>query len=177
MGPRISPSSTRIQLVTATIKHQKHGTYTSEEAAWVCLCICIGVLEPDKVHHSLNQSRRKDLFLSFAPPGTDKATEAMMMQMWPKCGLRSDLALEVMNDQTTETEPSLRDGVGHSFRVEGSASFFSWVRIMKHRFKGLSSSGVGQLRIFCRCAVVLSPRSCSNLFNCSMSLTRAAGEA
>lgn len=47
----------------------------------------------------------------------------MMMQMWPKCGLRSDLALEVMNDQTVETEPSLRDGVRHSFRVEGSASF------------------------------------------------------
>lgn len=46
-----------------------------------------------------------------------------------------------MISQILDTEHSLRDDVGHSFRVQGSVSFLSRVRIMKHRFKGLSSSG------------------------------------
>lgn len=44
----------------------------------------------------LNRSRGADLCNPFAPPGTDKATEAMMRPIWPKCVLSSDLASEVV---------------------------------------------------------------------------------
>lgn len=51
-----------------------------------------------------------------------------------------------MISQILDTEHSPRDlghgrVGGHSFGVQGSASFLSRVRIMKHRLKGLSSSG------------------------------------
>lgn len=51
-----------------------------------------------------------------------------------------------MISQILDTENSLRDlghghVGGHSFRVQERASFLSQDRIMKHRFKGLSSSG------------------------------------
>lgn len=59
-------------------------------------CKCVGmcgylcqwgasVLEPRWVlFHSLTHSREKDLHTPFALTDTDKATEAMVMQMWPK---------------------------------------------------------------------------------------------
>lgn len=53
------------------------------------------VVEPRWVlFRSLTHSRGKDLHTPFALTDTDKATKAMMMQMWRKCVLSSDLASE-----------------------------------------------------------------------------------
>lgn len=54
------------------------------------------VLEPRRVlFHTLTRSKGKDFHTSFALTDADKTTEAMMMQIWSKCVLSVDLALEV----------------------------------------------------------------------------------
>lgn len=100
---------------------------------------------------------------------------------------------ECMISQILVKEHSLRDlGLGHvggrSCRVQGSASFLSWVWIMKHRLKGLSSPGQGKcgssvvwcwlwvqqmrsLTAFRHAALVIS------FLNYSMLFARAAGQA
>lgn len=47
------------------------------------------------IFYSLTHSRGKDLHIPFALTDTDKVTEAIMMQIWPKCVSSSDLISEV----------------------------------------------------------------------------------
>lgn len=65
----------------------------------MCGYLCqwgVSVLEPKGVlFHSLTHSRGNDLHTLFALTDTDKTTKAMMMHIWAKWVLSSDLALEV----------------------------------------------------------------------------------